>query len=143
MHFFSITTRTLHFCWEILKCSRMTKSLYLFTFLLLMKYFHLSVIHFVTPALNGLEINARNTLKVFVYFCYVQSSFVNMTDFLQDLHERHERLKKRIHSFRIPLSPTGQKIMGFVYFCIPVVCGYYLMEVNFTYSKYRLHRIVF
>jgi len=27
--------------------------------------------------------------------------------FLRQLKEKHERLKNRIHSFRIPLSPTG------------------------------------
>mmetsp|Transcript_33949 Transcript_33949/g.34591 ORF Transcript_33949/g.34591 Transcript_33949/m.34591 type:complete len:94 (-) Transcript_33949:199-480(-) len=53
-----------------------------------------------------------------------------IVDFLKDLAARHERLKKRIHSFRIPLSPTGQKIMGFVYFSIPVISGYWVM--NYT-----------
>lgn len=50
-------------------------------------------------------------------------------EFLKELSRRHEALKKRIHSFRIPLSPTGQRAMGFIYFCIPVVGGYFLMQV--------------
>lgn len=49
-------------------------------------------------------------------------------EFLRNLSARHERLKKAIHSTRIPLSATGQKIMGVVYFSIPVVCGYYVMK---------------
>lgn len=55
-----------------------------------------------------------------------------MLQFLKDLNRRHEELKKRVHSFRIPLSPRGQKIMGFVYFCIPVISGYYIMQVTIT-----------
>lgn len=51
-------------------------------------------------------------------------------DFFQQLHEKHERLKKRIHSFRIPLSPRGQAIMKVVYFSIPVIGGYFIMEVS-------------
>lgn len=30
--------------------------------------------------------------------------------------------------FRIPLSPAGQRFMGLVYFSIPVIAGYYLMQ---------------
>lgn len=45
-----------------------------------------------------------------------------------DLSERHERLKKRIHKFKIPLSPRGQVAMKLVYFTIPVVGGLYLMQ---------------
>ncbi len=52
--------------------------------------------------------------------------------FFSDLSEKHERLKKRIHSFRIPLSPNGQRIMKVVYFCIPVIAGYFIMEVSDT-----------
>lgn len=49
-------------------------------------------------------------------------------EFLRNLSARHERLKKRIHSTRIPLSATGQRLMGVVYFSIPVVCGYFVMK---------------
>lgn len=52
-----------------------------------------------------------------------------MIRYLKDLREKHENLKKRIHAFRLPLSPTGQKVMGFVYFTIPVIVGYYIMQV--------------
>jgi hypothetical protein len=51
-------------------------------------------------------------------------------EFFRELGRKHEALKKRIHAFRIPLSPTGQRIMGFVYFSIPIIGGYYLMQVG-------------
>lgn len=62
------------------------------------------------------------------------SSFVEQSNmqYLRELSRRHEALKKRIHAFRIPLSPAGQRFMGFVYFCIPVVGGYFLMQVLFS-----------
>eukprot|EP01041_Mallomonas_annulata_P006497 gene6497-13113_t len=49
-------------------------------------------------------------------------------EFLKRVSEGHEKLKKRIHSFRLPLSPRGQKFMGFVYFSIPCIIGYFVME---------------
>lgn len=49
-------------------------------------------------------------------------------EFLRQLGERHERLKKKIHSTRIPLSKNGQRVMAAVYFSIPVVAGYYVMQ---------------
>ena len=48
--------------------------------------------------------------------------------FLRSISARHNALKERIHAFRIPLSPAGQKFMGFVYFTIPVIGGYYIMQ---------------
>ncbi|DBA00839.1 TPA: hypothetical protein N0F65_008482 [Lagenidium giganteum] len=48
--------------------------------------------------------------------------------FFSDLSERHERLKKRIHSTRVPLSKNGQRLMSVVYFSVPIVCGYYIMN---------------
>jgi hypothetical protein len=35
---------------------------------------------------------------------------------------------KRVHNFRIPLSPTGQRIAQVVYFSIPVIGGYFIMD---------------
>lgn len=49
-------------------------------------------------------------------------------EFLRGLGERHERLKKKIHGTRIPLSKTGQRVMAGVYFSIPVVAGYFVMQ---------------
>jgi hypothetical protein len=50
-------------------------------------------------------------------------------DFFRKLNQRHERLKNWVHEgWRVPLPPWGQKAMGFVYFCIPVVGGYYVMQ---------------
>lgn len=61
-------------------------------------------------------------------------------ELLSDLSEKHENLKKRIHSFRIPLSPTGQKFMGFFYFTVPLIIGYYIMEfTNVQASKNLAH----
>jgi hypothetical protein len=48
--------------------------------------------------------------------------------FLKSLSAKHTALKERIHAFRIPLPPMGQKIMGFIYSVIPVVSGYYVMQ---------------
>ncbi len=42
--------------------------------------------------------------------------------------EEPDTMKSRIHNFRIPLSPTGRRIMGFIYFAVPLVSGYFLME---------------
>lgn len=52
-------------------------------------------------------------------------------EYLRELSRRHEALKKRIHAFRIPLSPTGRRLMGLVYFSIPIIAGYFIMEVNY------------
>lgn len=48
--------------------------------------------------------------------------------FMDDLSARHQRLKERIHSFRMPLSRRGQIAMNVVYFSIPVIGGHYLMK---------------
>jgi hypothetical protein len=61
-----------------------------------------------------------------------------MFAFLRDLSERHERLKERIHNTRIPLSPAGQRIMKVVYFLIPVVGGYYVMQLAIAQSHKNL-----
>ena len=47
---------------------------------------------------------------------------------VSELAEKHERLKKRIHNFRIPLSKNGQRVMFVVYFSIPIVVGYNVMQ---------------
>lgn len=47
---------------------------------------------------------------------------------MDDIIRRHRELKERIHAFRIPLSPNGRRFMGFVYFTIPVISGYFLMQ---------------
>lgn len=48
-------------------------------------------------------------------------------DFLRSIPARHEALKKKIHAFRMPLSPMGIKMMQAVYVGIPIVAGYYVM----------------
>jgi hypothetical protein len=50
--------------------------------------------------------------------------------FFKDIGEKHERLKKRIHSYRFPLPKWGQKVMGGVYFCIPLVIGYICYNIT-------------
>lgn len=47
-------------------------------------------------------------------------------------------LKHRIHSFRIPLSPTGQKIMGFIYFLIPIIAGSFIMQIAFRQADLNI-----
>lgn len=51
-----------------------------------------------------------------------------MLAFFRRLYAAQQSLKHYIHNTRIPLSPTGQKVMGLVYFTIPVVGGVYLMD---------------
>jgi len=48
---------------------------------------------------------------------------------LRGFHQKHERLKKAVHEgFRYPLPKWGRVAMGCVYFMIPVVGGYYVMQ---------------
>lgn len=48
---------------------------------------------------------------------------------LESLHIRHERLKRFVHEgFRYPLPKWGRNVMAFVYFTIPVVGGWYVMQ---------------
>jgi hypothetical protein len=48
---------------------------------------------------------------------------------LHALRQRHERIKKTVHTaWRYPLPPAGQAFMGLVYFSIPVVGGWYVMQ---------------
>jgi len=38
-------------------------------------------------------------------------------------------LKNYVHNgFRVPLPPWGRAVMGFVYFSLPVIGGYYVMQ---------------
>lgn len=51
------------------------------------------------------------------------------SNFLARLHQGHERLKKTVHEgMRVPLPKWGQRVMGFVYFCTPIIGGYYVMQ---------------
>lgn len=53
----------------------------------------------------------------------------NSTSWLWRFHQNHERLKRAVHEgMRIPLPPWGRRFMGFVYFTIPIVGGYYVMQ---------------
>ena len=45
-----------------------------------------------------------------------------------ELSAFHERLKHRIHNFRLPLNTRGQQIMGVIYFSVPVLGGYAIMQ---------------
>ncbi len=63
-----------------------------------------------------------------------------MFEFLAKIADEHEKLKKRIHSFRIPLSPTGQRIMSVVYFSIPVIGGYFIMQAAISKSVGNLEK---
>ena len=50
------------------------------------------------------------------------------------LSERHEALKERIHNFRLPLSPMGVRIMKVIYFTVPIIGGWYIMQAAIGYS---------
>ena len=43
-------------------------------------------------------------------------------------HAAQERLKHKIHNTRIPLSRNGRIVAGCVYFSVPIVGGYYVMQ---------------
>lgn len=58
---------------------------------------------------------------------------------LRALHHRHERLKKYVHEgFRYPLPKWGRAVMGFVYFTIPIVGGWHLMQWAISKSEARI-----
>ena len=53
----------------------------------------------------------------------------SMLDFLHRLHVRHERLKTSIHEgWRYPLPPWGRAVMGCLYFSLPVIGGWHVMQ---------------
>lgn len=50
-------------------------------------------------------------------------------DSFRSLNERHERLKKYVHTaWRVPLPKWGQFAMGCFYFSVPVVGGWHVMQ---------------
>ena len=51
-----------------------------------------------------------------------------MAGFWKTFSEKHERLKKRIHNYRLPLSPMGLRAMKVVYFTTPIIAGYWFMN---------------
>ena len=57
------------------------------------------------------------------------SQYLTM-NFIRDLKNNHEALKKKIHNFRLPLSPFGRAIATCVYVSFPIVMGYYIMEAT-------------
>jgi hypothetical protein len=48
-------------------------------------------------------------------------------ELVRQLVERHRRLKEKIHSTRIPLSPAGQRVAALVYMSLPLIGGFYIM----------------
>ncbi|CAK4116943.1 unnamed protein product [Aphanomyces euteiches] len=56
----------------------------------------------------------------------------------RDFLDAHERLKKRIHSTRIPLGPKGKAVMTVVYFTTPIICGYFVMQWAQSKAKVNL-----
>mmetsp|Transcript_6391 Transcript_6391/g.9739 ORF Transcript_6391/g.9739 Transcript_6391/m.9739 type:complete len:152 (+) Transcript_6391:152-607(+) len=50
-------------------------------------------------------------------------------EWIRRLNERHEALKNYVHTaFRYPLPTWGRHAMGFVYFTIPIIGGYNVMQ---------------
>ena len=47
---------------------------------------------------------------------------------LQYVADSHRELKRRIHSFRYPLSPRALNVARVVYFFTPIYLGYELMQ---------------
>lgn len=48
---------------------------------------------------------------------------------IRKFHQRHERLKHTVHTaWRYPLPKWGRVVMGCVYFSIPVIGGYQVMQ---------------
>lgn len=47
---------------------------------------------------------------------------------IRDLQARHKAFVKRVHAFRIPLSPRGRAIAQIVYFSVPIIGGYFIMD---------------
>mmetsp|Transcript_15101 Transcript_15101/g.32891 ORF Transcript_15101/g.32891 Transcript_15101/m.32891 type:complete len:149 (+) Transcript_15101:51-497(+) len=48
---------------------------------------------------------------------------------LRNFHQKHERVKHTVHTaWRYPLPPWGRFVMGCIYFSIPVVGGYAVMQ---------------
>jgi hypothetical protein len=53
---------------------------------------------------------------------------INMS-WIRSISDRNERLKQYVHNgMRYPLPKYGQYIMGLVYFTIPVIGGWYIMQ---------------
>mmetsp|Transcript_7623 Transcript_7623/g.13456 ORF Transcript_7623/g.13456 Transcript_7623/m.13456 type:complete len:151 (-) Transcript_7623:178-630(-) len=53
----------------------------------------------------------------------------SLTRTLRSFHEKHEKIKHTVHTaWRYPLPKWGQYAMGCVYFTIPVVGGWYVMQ---------------
>ena len=64
---------------------------------------------------------------------------MGISEFFHKLNLRHENLKKFVHTkFRVPLTPRGQKIMGFIYFLIPIVGGYFVMQLALAQAEVNL-----
>ncbi|CAH0490277.1 unnamed protein product [Peronospora farinosa] len=68
-------------------------------------------------------------------------------EFLRRLSKRHQELKQKIHSTRIPLSNNGQRVMALVYFTAPIIGGYYVMkwaerraDANFQREEMEIRR---
>lgn len=54
---------------------------------------------------------------------------MGLFDFLNQLHVRHERLKTTIHEgWRYPLPRWGRVVMGCIYFTLPVIGGWHVMQ---------------
>jgi len=52
-----------------------------------------------------------------------------MFSFVRSFHEKHERLKKKVHTaWRYPLPTWGRYAMGCLYASIPIVGGWYVMQ---------------
>jgi hypothetical protein len=53
-------------------------------------------------------------------------------EYLRSLGAKHNALKKKIHAFRIPLSPAKAKMMAYVYFAVGLCFAAVMSEVTVT-----------
>jgi hypothetical protein len=53
--------------------------------------------------------------------------------------EKMEGLKARIHAMRFPIkSVWGRRAMGVVYFTVPIIAGWYVMEATNSMARANL-----
>lgn len=60
---------------------------------------------------------------------------MGVLSYFQKLGEMNERLKKRVHSIHIPLSPFGQQVMKVVYFSTPIIFGLCALQFSSSWSE--------
>ena len=63
-------------------------------------------------------------------------------NWIQEVAESHRRLKLRIHGTRIPLSPTGLRLMLSIYCTLPLLAGFGLYQLTLVQMQNNFTRKV-